>query len=59
MDHIDESLGHLLEKFSLLNIEAKNPVETEKRRKAKEEEVRNIFKSTIIQFAIKERSLNK
>ncbi|XP_065172144.1 LOW QUALITY PROTEIN: uncharacterized protein [Atheta coriaria] len=59
VDHIDESLGHLLEKFSLLNIEAKNPVETEKRRKAKEEEVRNIFKSTIIQFAIKERSLNK
>ncbi|KAJ8985539.1 hypothetical protein NQ317_019922 [Molorchus minor] len=58
---VDESLDVLLQKFSLLNIST-DKIEDEKsvRERARiVQDARNIFKSSIIQFAVQERKLKK
>lgn len=59
--HVDKSLDQLLKKFSLLNISPRKS-EQNNHDGNKERiimEARNVFKSTIIQFAIQERKLKK
>ncbi|KAJ8945967.1 hypothetical protein NQ318_016795 [Aromia moschata] len=58
---VDESLDILLQKFSLLNINTDN---AESERSTRErarivQDARNVFKSSIIQFAVQERKLKK
>ncbi|XP_018564806.1 uncharacterized protein LOC108906124 [Anoplophora glabripennis] len=58
---VDESLDILLQKFSLLNISTKD-VANEKsvnERARIVKDARNVFKSSIIQFAVQERKLKK
>ncbi|XP_017774936.1 PREDICTED: uncharacterized protein LOC108561488 [Nicrophorus vespilloides] len=55
---IDNSLDKLLEKFSLLNIDT-NISDDEKYRSSAMKDARNVFKSSIIQFAIQERKIKK
>ncbi|KAF7265294.1 hypothetical protein GWI33_021284 [Rhynchophorus ferrugineus] len=61
VNNVEKSLDELLKKFSLLNI-SPNKSEVTKIDKAKEriiKEARNVFKSTIIQFAIQEKRIKK
>lgn len=63
VDAVDESLEHLLQKFSLLNINTNDEkVNTEAKKYDRTRivlDARNAFKSSIIQFAIQERKLKK
>ncbi|XP_060520099.1 uncharacterized protein LOC132698183 [Cylas formicarius] len=60
VNNIDKSLDELLKKFSLLNI---TPTISKDVTNSKRQKIicdaRNIFKSTIIQFAVQERKLRK
>lgn len=58
---VDKSLDVLLQKFNVLDINCKH---TDSARISKEgarinDEARNVFKSTIIKFAIQEKKLKK
>lgn len=61
---MDESLEQMLQKFSLLNIDSseKNQKTAEQQKYDRNKVVlaaRNVFKSSIIQFAIEERKQKK
>lgn len=66
MREVDESLEQMLQKFSLLNInsaEKQNTDDNENKPKYDRNKIvlaaRNVFKSSIIQFAIEERKQKK
>lgn len=65
MKEVDESLEQMLQKFSLLNINSVEKQENEGLEKPKYDRnkvvlaARNVFKSSIIQFAIEERKHKK
>lgn len=59
MESVDKSLDQLLEKFDLLNINTLSPKKDQKKNSRNILDAKQVFKSTIIQFAVTERAKNE
>jgi cobalamin biosynthesis Co2+ chelatase CbiK len=59
IENVEEHLDQLLQKFSLLNISKETQSYRNNDRMKILEDARNIFKSSVIQFAVQERTLRR